>query len=267
MKSSGINLSAFIDNLQSEGRYVFLRSEALSVLNVSGDSFKLAMHRLAKQNRAKHIRSDFYVIVPLEYKNVGCIPSSWFIDEFMSYMQANYYVGILTAASLHGAAHQQPMVFQIISDKMIRPIRVGRVRLEFHYKKIINDDFSRLLKTETGTMRVSTPEMTIVDIVRYMNAAGQINNASTILYELKDKINIQNLFNYVDRGYVETSIIQRLGYLLEYLKLGFDLTKLAEVVSASKPNYRELVVGNKTPIIKYDKKWRILVNEIVEPDV
>ena len=43
-----------------------------------------------------------------ENRVAGAPPASWYIDDFMKAIGAPYYVGVLTAAALHGAAHQQP---------------------------------------------------------------------------------------------------------------------------------------------------------------
>ena len=66
------------------------------------------------------------MIVPLEYLHAGGPPPSLFIDDLMKAMERPYYVGLLSAAALHGASHQQPQEFQVFSDRPIRPIQVGR---------------------------------------------------------------------------------------------------------------------------------------------
>jgi len=44
----------------------------------------------------------------VEYRVAGAPPASWYIDDFMKAVGTPYYVGVLTAAALHGAAHQAP---------------------------------------------------------------------------------------------------------------------------------------------------------------
>ncbi|MGH7573003.1 MAG: type IV toxin-antitoxin system AbiEi family antitoxin domain-containing protein [Gemmatimonadota bacterium] len=57
---------------------------------------------------------------------------SWLIDDLMRFLEQPYYVGLLSAAAIHGAGYQQPMVFQVITDQPTREIRIGRQRIEFH---------------------------------------------------------------------------------------------------------------------------------------
>lgn len=267
MKSANIRLADYIDQLQSEGQYWFLREEVAAYLGLSPAAFKLAVARLAEKNRLQRIRADFYTIVPLEYRSSGSLPVTWFINDFMAHNQADYYVGLLSAAALHGAAHQQPMVFQVISNQLMPSINVGQLRINFHYKKTIKPEFYQRIKTATGSMQTSTPEMTVFDLVRYMDVAGQINNVATILIELIDKIHVDKLISFAEHGDIETATIQRLGYLLQYLDLPVDLAALEKIVRKRHPHYRALITGSNAPVIETNKRWRILVNEAVEADI
>jgi hypothetical protein len=48
------------------------------------------------------------VVVPVEYELKGVVPPVVYIDWLMAYLQKNYYIGLLNAATFYGAAHQQP---------------------------------------------------------------------------------------------------------------------------------------------------------------
>src|SRR3990167_1544425 len=135
MKEEKTTLEQYIDSLQSRGTYWFLRQSAMQLLKLSSDAFKMAAHRLIKKDRLRRIRGEFYTVVPLEYRATSSLPATWFIDALMQHLHQKYYVGLLSAAALHGAAHQQPMVFQVITDKRTRMITTGRVRIQFLYKK------------------------------------------------------------------------------------------------------------------------------------
>jgi hypothetical protein len=72
------------------------------------------------------------------------------------------YVGLLKAAELHGATHQAVMEFQVITDKRLPKIRAGRSIISFFYRKNMASVASAVVdqKTDTGRMRVSSPELT-----------------------------------------------------------------------------------------------------------
>src|SRR3990167_8490956 len=148
MKEEIISLGQYIDSLQSKGAYWFLRQDAMRSLALSSDAFKMAANRLMKKSRLQRIRGEFYSLVPLEYRSIGSLPATWFIDALMKHLHQQYYVGLLSSAAFHGAAHQQPMIFQVITDKRTRMITTGRVRIQFLYKKLILDHFFQKMKTD-----------------------------------------------------------------------------------------------------------------------
>jgi predicted transcriptional regulator of viral defense system len=267
MKSAKNTFIDYIDELQSQGQYWLSRQKTIEQLGLSPTAFKLAAIRLAEKGRLQRLRADFYTIVPIEYRATGSLPAPWFIHDFMSYCKVDYYVGLLSAAALYGAAHQQPMVFQVICNKPILPITVGKVRIHFHYKKDIKPNFYKPVKTPSGYMNVSIPEMNLADLVKYMDAAGQINNIATIFIELIEQINVDILMQFAEQGDIEVSSLQRIGYLIDYLELPVNLDPLEKFISKKHPHYRQLVSGNETPITETNKRWRILVNEFVEADV
>lgn len=266
MKEEITTLEQYANSLQSKGTYWFLRQDAMHALQLSGDAFKMAAHRLTKKGRLKRIRGEFYSLVPLEYRSIGSLPATWFIDALMKHLHQQYYVSLLSSAAFHGAAHQQPMVFQVITDKRTRMITAGQVRIQFLYKKSILNHFFQNMKTDTGIMQVATPEVTAFDLVRYMDVAGQINHVSTVLCELAEKLNAEQLAKLVEQDEVEISVAQRLGYLLEILEVPADLAPLENSLKNKKPTKRWLVTKGERTIISQNKKWHILVNEIVEPD-
>ena len=127
--SSSLDLSAWIDQRQSQGLYHFNREEALKTLNTSETALKQAATRLIKKNRIVRVYSGFYIIVPLEYVSTGVLPAEWFIADLMDYVGQPYYVGLLSAALLHGAAHQQPQQFHVVTDKSLREVHLKNLTI------------------------------------------------------------------------------------------------------------------------------------------
>jgi hypothetical protein len=73
----------------------------------------------------------FHVIVPPEYRRLGCLPADQFIPELMKHLEQPYYVALLSAARYHGAAHQKPRIFSVLVAKNRPPIACGAVRVPF----------------------------------------------------------------------------------------------------------------------------------------
>jgi hypothetical protein len=47
----------------------------------------------------------------------------------MEYLELPYYVALLSAAAIHGAAHQKSQEFQVITNKSLRTIHVRGLRI------------------------------------------------------------------------------------------------------------------------------------------
>ena len=266
MKENYLTLQQYLEYLQSRGRYNFLRLEAMAALHLTENAFKKAAHRLIEKGKVRRIRGNFYIIVPPEHQALGSLPASWFIDDLMAHLNLPYYCGLLTSAALLGAAHQQPMVFQVITTKPIRPIKLNNLHINFYYKKSIHPHFCQLTKTATGNMKVATPEMTAFDLVRYMKASGHINNVATVLCELVSKLQPEKLATLAEREDIEVTSAQRLGYLLDTLQLPIDLSPLELALKSKHLLQRLLIPGVKQSILGKNQRWKILVNEALEPD-
>jgi len=259
------DLSGFVDGLQASGRYTFRREEAVSALGVSEIAVQSAARRLAAKGRICAPRRGFYVIVPVEYSQSGAPPPSWFIDDLMKFHGHRYYVGLLSAAALHGAAHQQPQVFQVVTGVTLRPITVGRTRIRFFLKWHLAETPATEVKTETGAMRVSTPEATALDLVRYVGSAGQLGNVATVLSEISERIDPKRLVEAA-RAEVELSVVQRLGFLLERFASPDVVAPLAKWLATKRPRHVPLRPERKPKATEKDARWQILVNEDVEVD-
>ena len=256
-------LEAWVDSLQARGRYTFLRAEAVKGSGLTAEAVKKALQQLARRRRVAKVKRYFYVIVPLEYLHAGGPPPSWFIDDLMKAMERPYYVGLLSAAALHGASHQQPQEFQVFTDRPIRPIQVGRERIRFFVNKRIADTAVQKVKTPTGVMRVSTPESTAVDLVRYAKAAGHLDNVATVLMDLAPLLDPKRLLKVV-RTSGDLPNAQRLGYLLERVQ-GRPLAKaLHEWLGHPSPRIVLLRPGRNANGAVEDQRWQVRVTVPIE---
>jgi predicted transcriptional regulator of viral defense system len=254
---------AWVDALQARGRYTFLRAEAISDTGLSAEAVKKALQRLARRKRVVKIKSYFYVIVPLEYLHAGAPPPPWFIDDLMAAMERPYYVGLLSAAGIHGASHQQPQEFQVITDRPVRPLQVGRSRMQFFTNKRTGDTAVQSVKTPTGAMRVSTPEATAIDLVRFARAAGQIDNVASVLAELLPLLDPKRLLRAV-RAAGDVPNAQRLGYVLERVRGRPRVKDMHGWLERQSPRIVPLRPGRAVVGATEDRRWHVLVSEPVE---
>jgi hypothetical protein len=263
MRMSAVTVDDWVDDLQARGRYTFLRAEATSECGRSAEAVKKALQRLARRQRVVKIKNYFYVIVPLEYLRAGGPPPPWFIDDLMKAMERPYYVGLLTAAGIHGASHQQPQEFQVLTDRPVRPLPVGRTTIRFFTNKRAANTATQSVKTPTGAMRVSTTEATAFDLVRFAKAAGQIDNVATVLVDLVPALDPKGMLKVVRaRGDIPNA--QRLGYLLERARGRPQAKAIHEWLERQSPRAVPLRPGRTAAGAEEDRRWRVLVSGPVE---
>ncbi|MBI2372916.1 MAG: type IV toxin-antitoxin system AbiEi family antitoxin [Deltaproteobacteria bacterium] len=260
-------IEEWVHGLQARGRYTFDRAEAAKAFGRADLALTKALGRLARKRRIVSPRRGFYVIVPAEFSTPGSPPADWFIDDLMRVLGHRYYVGLLTAAAHHGAAHQQPQQFQVVAEVPLRPVRIGRLKIVFVTKAGVERCPVLRVNTSTGTMAISTPEVTALDLVRYAPIAGHLSNVATVLAELAEKIDPAKLVAVVEETGVEMSIVQRLGHLLGKVEMAEIAAPLASWVAERSPRLVALRPGRPSAESPTDPQWRVRVNVEVEPDL
>ncbi len=255
----------FAETLLGEGRYTFTRKEAERALRRSPQATYMALHRLVKAGWLVMPKSGFYVIVDPQHRPAGTLPPEWFVDHLMKHLGQAYYAGVLTAAQIHGAAHHRPQQFQIVIPERsgVRGIRAGNVELRFIGKALFEKSERTEVKTPTGLLKVSTPETTAWDLVRYVRAAGGLGNVVTVLSELAERLDAAELRKTVKR-HKDKVVAQRLGYLLDRAGRR-DLTKGFAAWVAKAP-VRSLDPRGPKNRASQSRKWQLLVNAEVEPE-
>jgi len=254
----------FVEGLLGQGRYTFTRQEAEQRLGRGSTATYFALYRLVKSGWAVMPRTGFYVIVDPQHRAAGTLPPEWFIDDLMKHMRKPYYVGLLSAAQLHGAAHHRPQEFQVvIPRRTVRPVRSGNVLIRFYGKGPFDRARLQEVKTPTGVLTASTPETTAWDLVRYLRAAGGLDHVATVLSELAEKLDASALRDTVMR-HRDVLVAQRLGYLLDHVGQR-DLTKGLGAWVKEAP-VRRLDPSVPATGAPESRTWRLLVNAHVEED-
>lgn len=255
----------YLESLASTGRYSFSSAEAQSALGVSANATKLALNRLAKQGLVASPARGFYVIVPPEYRSLGCLPAEQFIAALMERLKLPYYVSLLSAAELHGAAHQRPQALQVFLANKRRPLVCGRVRVLFMVRKQLRAVPVQSINTPRGTLVISTPEATALDLVGYEQQTGGLNLVATVLSELAEKIDADKLAKAASAAPIVWA--QRLGYLLEHIGAPEKAGALKSYVRARAQKATLLLPGAASKSAKRNEDWKLRVNTKVETDL
>ncbi len=267
VKSITDNIAAkdLIEKFASRGRYSFTSEEARTALKVSPDAARLALNRLAKQGKIASPARGFYVIVPPEYRSLGCLPAEQFIPDLMKSKGLNYYAGLLSAAQYYGAAHQRPQEFQVFVVKNRRPIQCEKVRVKFIARKKIDNVPVRSFNTARGELHVSTPEATAIDLAGYPEHVGGLDQVATILSELADEINPAALVEAAATAPITWA--QRLGYILELVEAGQHAENIKTYVREQAREYTRLIPGGTVQDSHREPDWKLVVNAELEPDI
>lgn len=255
----------YVESLASRGRYSFTSSDAKAALGVSANAAVLALNRLAKQGQIASPVRSIYVIVPPEYRSVGCLPPEQFIPDLMTRLKLPYYVSLLSAAQYHGAAHHRPQALQVFLETKRRPIVCGRARVVFMVRKRLRAVPVQTLRTPRGELLISTPESTALDLVGYEQRAGGLNLVATVLSELAEKIDPAKLVTAAHAAPIVWA--QRLGYLLEQVDAAAKAAPLQRYVRERAEKATPLAPARTLKQGPRDPTWRVYVNAEVETDV
>lgn len=268
-------LSEYVGGLPAKGRFVFTAEEAEHAVGINHGAFLDAAERLQRRDVLLNPKRGFYVVVPQEFMAWKAPPPEWYIHDLMCHVGVPYYVGLLKAASYHGASHQAVMEFQVVTNKPMQRILAGRSRIVFYYRKYIDAVIDGIndRKTDTGMIKISSPALTALDLFRYPRGCGGVNHIATVLQDLGQKINGKQLAQL--SRHVETPIIQKLGYVLDFLGYGAVTAGMAKVLHArgSLP-WTELnprttrwdKFASQKHNTKRDKLWHVIVRSEPDPD-
>lgn len=257
-------VAKYIKHLLERGQHHFTTDDAVQAVGVERKPLSRALKRLIAKGELASPQRSFYVIVPPEYKVLGCLPAEQFIPHLMEKVGEPYYVGLLSAAQLHGAAHHRPQRFQVMVPKPRSPIECGKVYVEFHVRKDLELVATVLMNSPRGPVRVSSPEATALDLVGYAKHAGGLDNVATVLVDLGETMGAEQLVEEAAKAPLAWS--QRLGFLLELAEVGEVASVLLQYVQKHAKRVTPLDASLPRTGSKRSKPWRIAVNTDVEAD-
>ncbi len=257
----------YIIKLQSTGKYTFTFDELKKKFNaLNCNALKKSLSRLIIDKKILSARKGFYVIIPPEYLNSGTLPPILFVDDLMKSINRNYYVGMLNSALFYGAGHQQPQELFVITDKpAIRDIKKKNISIKFITRKKLLIEGITEQKTDTGYVKISLPELTMIDLIQFQRKAGGLNRIVSIITEMKDKIDKKRLSELLTNNDIPCSVLQRLGYILESFLSVKDVSDSLYLTVKRYINRRTaLNPFKKIKGFSSDNRWKVIINTGVE---
>lgn len=127
-------------------------------------------------------------------------------------------------------------------------------------------------KVQTGYLKISSPELTAVDLVNNIGRSGGLNNVATVLSELIESMNPTKLIDLAQQ-LEATKPLQRMGYILDQLSPMDEIAKKS-IIDAIENHLANqscafTPLDPKLPKKGYprNKKWKIIENDTFESDI
>lgn len=251
------------DALLAEGRHSASTEELLKLTGLDRPALLSGLHRLRQDGSIVSPARGLYTVVAPQYRSWGAPPAEWFIDAMMVHLGRAYYVALLTAAAMHGAAHQAPQTFQVIADKHVPDRELGRNRLRFYTSRHVSEAEVERRVGPSGYLRLATRETTAVDLAQRPRQSGGLSNVATVLIELGD-------LDGAILGRIATprgkATARRLGWLLEHHRPDVNLDGLRLIAGPGEGEPSPLSVdGGRGG--RLDRAWWLRLNTEVQPDL
>lgn len=268
MKIRKIMLEQWIKDKETHGQVTFSIEEVYSAMaDKSAKMVQKDLNRAVHRGRIVSVCRGFYVIIPVQYQLKGIVPPSYYIDEMMRYMHKAYYVGLLSAASIHGAGHQRAMQYQVMTVAPRLKASSKNTQIDWNYRTSIPEELLVTRNAEMGVVRYSSPELTAVDLVQYADHIGGYQRAATVLAELMEAVEMGKMEDVFP--YTTTATIQRLGYMLEYvLEEKEKADALYELLKKHYPKRNGFLMSTAHPAseVSEPNRWYIDMNIDIEID-
>lgn len=149
--------------------------------------------------------------------------------------------------------------------KSRRPIRCGKVRVEFILRKNAASIPTLPRNTPAGILKIATPEAAALDLIGYVGRCAGLDNVATVLTELAEKIDVNRLIEVAELSPI--AWVQRVGYLLDLIGEQEKAGALLDFIRNKRPLPTPLMPGVSIKGAKKDSRWQVFVNTEVEPEV
>lgn len=204
-------------------------------------------------------RQPYFLIVTPQHRMMGAPPVDLWLDDYFIWLGRPYYVALQSAAAIHGSSPQAIQETQVITDQPTRNIVFSRIRIHFFSKINISNSLTQQVSNAVAPLKVSTPETTALDLVRYAGSLGGIERAAETIQPMLSFMRVSELRKTL-AAENELASAQRLGYLLQHA----GAIKLAKSVADFLPKTKKnvpLALGIKAERdMPVDSTFNVIIN-------
>lgn len=269
-KQTDMTIRSWIKQREIAGRPTFSIADVKEEFpNTSVRVITSELYRLSKQSIIVSVYKCFYTVMPVQYSARGVVPPLYYIDQLMSYLGKPYYISLLSAAELHGAAHQRPQKFSVttILPKTTTSSQYNN-QLMWNYRREIPENLLMQKNSETSRVKFSSPELTAVDLVQYNQLIGGLSMAATVLEELLEYTDFNKQFETL-LSVTNIPTLQRLGYIAEViLEETEQANTLFNLLKSNNKRMKKVPLDSdhSTDGCQIDNRWNVIINQTIEPD-
>ncbi len=265
-----MKIKNWIIDRERTGRPCFSRDEVAGAFpSLSASSIDSSLSRFRSNGLIQAVHRGFYCVIPAHYAYVGKVPSAYYMDELMKWLGRPYYIALLSAAEMFGAAHQKPMVTQVMTElPCFSYSKKKNDSVDWQFRSRVPSPFVLRRNGENGQIAYSSADLTAVDLVRYSHSAGGLSSVATVLAELREATH----FNGAGQGVFKTvdlADVQRLGYIYDaILGDGAQAETIHDELLTMHRDLKPVVLdpGLSSNGAEINRRWKVKVNHEIEVD-
>jgi len=227
--------------------------EVMSLLNCSYANAKNIVHHLVNKNWLVSVSKGKYFLISADSGIEGIPPTNSLLIG--SLLIDPYYFSYSTANSFYGFTTHLPSTVYVATVKSRRNVTIHNTC--YRFVKLSKHKFFGFteVKVFDADVFMAEREKALIDSIDKMRYSGGISEVVEALKIAKGKIDVDKMLDYACRMR-SSSLIQRLGFLLELLCIPFDSKYLLDHVERTVAYLDPL--GKKNG--KYDGRWSIIQN-------
>ncbi|MAN25905.1 MULTISPECIES: type IV toxin-antitoxin system AbiEi family antitoxin domain-containing protein [Mesonia] len=261
-------VAEYIDKLLSVEEYSFSLDELMRQTAKSKNAIWLELAHLIEKNKVINLRKGFYLILTPRYSNFGKLPINLYIDKLFDYLERKYYLGFYSAAKVYGASHQQAQRdYVMTATPKLLDIQKPAIDIRFLTTSAWPEKNIHSKKSDAGIYHISSPALTLADLVHYQNKLGGLNRMLSTIEELREEVTPNDLEDLLS-WYGNKATLQRLGFLLDKIDSENSLSDLIfQHLEKQKIHPVLLKPTNQQRPGSVDNKWKVDINLQLESDL
>lgn len=263
-----LTVSEFTRHLLSFEEYSFSLEEVTAKSSKDTTAVRRELNRLIEKKEIVNLRKGFYLIIPPRYSNSQKLPLQLYSEKLFKYLKRKYYIGLYSAAKIHGASHQQTQRdYLIIESPKLNAIKKKNFDIQFHTTANWPKNNIENKQSDAGIYKVASPALTFIDLIHHHTKIGGLNRMLASLEELTEELIEQDINSLLD-WYDNKSSLQRTGFLLEELLGSNNFSDMIFEKLKQQSFYPILLSPKKNEKPgSVDNRWKIDINLMLDSDL